>query len=359
MESFWQGENLKLSSGKVLEQFQMHYWINAPYKPGQKVVLFLHALTGDARVDQWWSALAGKDGLFNQEDYHLICINHLGSCYGSTGPLSKESSTGKPFYHRFPELSIKDLAEAQYLALKDQAFPQIDLAIGASLGGQVALELAFKLGARLKSVCLVASNVQHSAWGIALNESQRQAIELDPSWQKAHPAAGLEGLALARQIALLSYRSYQAYEERQGRDRTNSGEFKAASYQRYQGLKIQKRFNAFSYWHLSKAMDSHAIAESAKDTLPKLAQLEIPALIIGVENDLLFPFCEQEFLAENLKDSKLYAIDSRYGHDAFLIEENQVAEILNQELSFLQLKKELQKHEDSIDWPGNSRSSIL
>lgn len=262
MESVWEGRKLELESGKVLENFQMHYWQSGPFQSGQKVILFVHALTGDARADQWWSALAGPGALFASEDYHLVCFNHLGSCYGSTGPLSLDPKTGQAYYHRFPTLSVRDLAEAQYQALRGLGYDTIDLVIGASLGGQVALELAFKLKGALKALSLVASNAAHSAWGIAFNESQRQAIELDPTWQQSHPAAGLQGLGIARQIALLSYRSSKAYQKRQGRACRANGTYRAASYQQYQGLKIQRRFNAFSYWHLSKAMDGHAIASS-------------------------------------------------------------------------------------------------
>lgn len=313
-------EELQLSSGRVLSRYHLHYWINAPYQEGQQVILFSHALTGDARVDRWWEKIAGEQGVFAQSNYHLICINHLGSCYGSTGPLSVDEETGKPYYNTFPSLSIKDLALAQYAALQTLGYPRLDLLIGASLGGQVGLELALKLGVDLKAMVLVACNAAHSAWGIAFNESQRQAIALDPSWSLNQPQAGSAGLGIARSVALLSYRSYAAYEQRQGRRRTDDGKFKAATYQQYQAAKIQERFNAFSYWCLSRAMDSHAIAEDEADRRLKLGLLKQACLVVGQKSDWLFPFEEQEYLAEHIPKAKLCELRSPDGHDGFLIE---------------------------------------
>jgi len=359
MEAIWQGDTLHLHSGEVLKDYKLSYWTNAPYREGQKIVLISHALTANAKADEWWSALAAEGGLFGQKDYHLICINHLGSHYGSTNPLSENPETKEAYYQDFPEISIKDLAQAQWQCLQALGYPQIDLLIGASLGGQVALELGLLLGSQCKALCLIASNAFHSAWGIAFNETQRQAITLDPTWGERQPEAGKKGMALARATALLSYRTYHAYKQRQGREIGERGIFRAAEYQAYQGEKLAARFNAYSYWYLSKAMDSHQLGANEAQQILRLMEFHQPSLVIGIKDDLLFPWSEQEFLAQHLPNARLLELSSKDGHDGFLIEAEALAEIISLQLDFLKLESKHNQYENSINRSWYRRASLL
>jgi homoserine O-acetyltransferase len=184
----------------------------------------------------------------------------------------------------------------------------------------------------------IATNARHSPWGIAFNESQRMAIENDPTWTENHPKAGDNGLKTARTIAMLSYRNPTIYDDTQAEtDLEKFDNFRAASYQRYQGDKIARRFNAFTYWTLSKMMDSHNVGRSRKSVENALAQITAKCIFIGLRSDILFPIDEQIFLAANVKKSCLDIIDSKYGHDGFLVEIDQLT---------LSIKKFYQRRKD-------------
>ena len=167
---------------------------------------------------------------------------------------------------------------------------------------------------------LIATNAQHSPWGIAFNESQRLAIKSDSTWLSYSDNAGLTGLKTARSIALLSYRNYQTYQRTQADERERLDGFKAASYQNYQGEKLAERFNAFSYYHLSKVMDSHNVGRGRGGIKTALSQITAKTLVVAISSDILFPVSESLTLVEEISASKIEIIDSLYGHDGFLIE---------------------------------------
>ena len=207
------------------------------------------------------------------------------------------------------------------LLRQELGIAQIHTLIGGSLGGQHALEWAIMQPDCIRHLIQLCSNAQHSPWGIAFNESQRMAIAQDPSWEKNEADAGLLGMATARSIALLSYRHYCTYQKTQSEASNDKLDgYKASSYQKYQGEKLVRRFNAFSYWILSKAMDSHNVARGRESMKVALAQVKARSLFLGVSTDILFPVSEQRFLAEHVTDAQLTIIDSDYGHDGFLIE---------------------------------------
>jgi homoserine O-acetyltransferase len=208
----------------------------------------------------------------------------------------------------------------------------IDLLIGGSQGGQIALEWAIMENERIKNLILLSTNAKHSAWGIAFNESQRLAIFADRTYFNNSPDAGMKGLLAARSIALLSYRNYQTYSELQTDDSDKAfHERRAVTYQRYQGEKLVNRFNAFSYVTLSYAMDSHDVFRGRN--LDILKSVKAKTLIIGIKEDILFPISEQEYLAENIPNAELKIISSLYGHDGFLIETKKLSELIQ---SFIQ-----------------------
>jgi homoserine O-acetyltransferase len=244
-----------------------------------------------------------------------------GSCYGSVGPLEQIQSSGELYYHAFPFFTIRDMIRA-YQPLKQQlGISKIHVGIGGSMGGQQLLEWAVEEPSLFEHIVPIATNAWHSPWGKAFNESQRWCIEADPTWNKRSPDAGLAGMKLARSVALLSYRHYQTYDLFQNDENTGSlMNYKAASYQQYQGEKLAKRFNAFSYYALSRSMDSHHVGRNRKDAITALKQITAAALVIGLTSDILFPLPEQKYLATHIPDAKFAEIDSVYGHDGFLLE---------------------------------------
>ena len=199
------------------------------------------------------------------------------------------------------------------------------------MGGQQALEWALQQPDVFERLVHVASNARHSAWGIAFNESQRMAIRQDPTWKENSETAGREGLKTARAIAMLSYRHYSSYElTQQEPGNSITDNYRAASYQVYQGEKLANRFNAYTYWLLSKAMDSHNIGRGRGGAEKALHHLKAKTLFAGVDTDLLFPVEEQQFLHASVPGSHFALLQSNYGHDGFLVETEQLAAAIHQ-----------------------------
>lgn len=331
----------QLESGRSLPGFQLFYttWgtLNAQR---DNVVWVCHALTGNAFVKDWWGDLFGEGKTFDPAKDFIVCANTLGGCYGSTGPLSVNPDTGKPFYHTFPTLTNRDVAKAFDHLREHLGITQIKTLIGGSLGGQQALEWAIEYPEATQKLVLVASNGQQTPWGVAFNQTQRMAIEQDVSWQLNTDDAGLSGMRTARAIALLSYRNYHVYnasQKEQDDDRTD--DFRAATYQLYQGEKLAQRFNAFTYWHLTKMMDTHNVARGRGSAEEALQRVKAKTLVIGVDSDVLFPISEQRFLGKHIHKATFHTISSAYGHDGFLLETSQLRDILEVFLQKRQQKK--------------------
>lgn len=315
-------ETVTLENGRTLAGLEIAYHTYGRLNANKDNVIWAcHALTANADVLDWWKGLFGKNDLFNPEEHFIVCANVLGSNYGTTNPLSINPATGLPFYLSFPEFTIRDFVLAHQLLAAHLGIERIKVLIGGSLGGQQSVEWAIMEPKRVENVIIIASNAAHSPWGIAFNESQRLAIKADRTFFSQKPDGGLKGLKAARSIALLSYRTYEAYSTTQLEsvdDKTDG--YRASSYQNYQGEKLCKRFNAYSYWYLSKAMDSHNVGRGRNGVLNALSTIKANALVIGIENDVLFPLSEQEFLGKHIPGASFQNIKSTYGHDGFLIE---------------------------------------
>jgi homoserine O-acetyltransferase len=320
--TFHYNKTFELESGKTLPGFQLRYTTLGKLNATRSNIVWVcHALTGSSDFTSWWSTLFTDDSPFNPNDHLIICANMLGGCYGSTGPLSINPTTGKPFYHSFPTLTNRDVVKAFDLLREQLGFDKIHTLIGASLGGQQALEWAVEKPEIFEHIIPIATNAFHSPWGIAFNEAQRLAIEADATWKEDDERAGVNGLKAARAIGMLSYRHYTGFAKAQSEKSTGVVEdFRAATYQRYQGEKLAKRFNAYTYWLLSKMMDSHHIARGKESVEEVLRSVKAKALIISIDSDILFPPEEQEFLAKHIPDAELKTISSAYGHDGFLVE---------------------------------------
>jgi homoserine O-acetyltransferase len=316
-----------LESGEQLPGLELSYHTWGRLNESKDNVIWIcHALTGSADVEQWWPGLIGPGKLFDTNHYFVICANVLGGCYGSTGPLSINPQSFKPYYHSFPFISVGDVICAFELLRKQLGIRSLALLIGGSLGGQQAVQWAVDQPQIVKRLVLLATNARHSPWGIAFNETQRMAIAGDASWKLKDVEAGKEGLKAARAIALLSYRTYQVYDDKQQDQIPRPLDaFCASSYQQYQGDKFIARFNAFTYWTLSKMMDAHDVGRAYESTEQALQRVAAKTLVIGIDSDILFPPVEQQFLAQHIPDARLHLLSSIYGHDGFLVETEAVS----------------------------------
>lgn len=323
-------EGLQLESGERLKELTIAYHTYGEYDPSRNNVIWVcHALTANSDVFDWWSGLFGEKDFFNPKDYFIVCANFIGSCYGTTGPLSKNPENGQAYYHDFPQLTVRDLVAAHEILRKHLNINRIHMMIGSSLGGMQALEWAYLLNGKLDNLVVLASNAKHSPWGIAFNESQRMSIEVDPTWKESNDEAGLNGMRVARSIALLSYRTYATYDHsQQENENDKTDDYRASSYQRYQGEKLARRFNAYSYWHLSKIMDSHDMGRNRGGLIKALNEIKSRTLVIGVDSDQIFPINEQKFIADHIPQAQYMEIHSLYGHDGFLLEQEQLTKVL-------------------------------
>ena len=311
-----------LESGKKLNDLQIAYHTYGSLnKKKDNVIWVCHALTANSDVFDWWCGLFGENCLFNPQEHFIVCANILGSPYGTSNPLSINRKTGLPYYLSFPDISVRDMVNAHKLLAEHLKITEVGLLIGGSLGGQQAVEWAISEPEKIKRLVLIATNAQHSPWGIAFNESQRLAITADRTFYSLTPKGGNKGLKVARSIALLSYRAYETYAATQLEVNTDkvSG-FKASSYQNYQGEKLVNRFNAYSYYLLTKVMDSHNVGRKRNTVEEALKRIKAKTLVIGISNDVLFPLPEQRFLTEHIPQARLVEVTSFYGHDGFLIE---------------------------------------
>lgn len=328
-EVFHSTESLQLESGEVLKKFDLAYTTYGQLNAKKSnVVWVVHALTGDSNAAEWWNGLIGEDKFFDPANHFIICANLLGSCYGSTHPFSENPDTESPYFYDFPQVTTRDLATSLERLREYLGIEQIQTLIGGSLGGQVGLEWALTLGQKLGNAVILASTAKTSPWVIGFNETQRMAIESDCTWGECHELAGIKGLETARAIAMLTYRHPDDLLIKQSEREEKTDGFRASSYLRYQGGKLARRFNALSYWTLSKAMDSHDLGRGRGGVEAALGKIEAKVLTIGVNSDLLFLPSECQFVSQKVKRGTYKEINSTAGHDAFLIEFEQLTYFL-------------------------------
>jgi len=319
---FIDNQPLLLESGAIIPALEIAYCTYGKLNESRDNVIYVcHALTANADVADWWPNMVGEGLIFDTKKYFIVCANILGSCYGTTGPTSLNPIDNYPYGDKFPLITIRDIVKSHQRLAAHLELKSIYLLCGGSLGGQQAQEWAINSPTFIKHLFLIATNAKHSAWGIAFNETQRMALDCGP-----------EGLATARALAMLSYRNYTMYQRTQIDEEDKVEEFKASSYQRYQGQKLVQRFDSNSYYTLSKAMDSHNVGRGKESIAEALKGIRAKTLVIGISSDLLFPPNEQKFLAENIPYSHLEIIDSDYGHDGFLIETKTISDLINQYL---------------------------
>lgn len=331
MNLFHYPHPIALESGGTLPELTIAYTtyglLNAEKS---NVVWVCHALTANADAADWWKGVVGPQHVIDPKKYFIVCANILGSCYGTSGPLTINSTTGQPYYHSFPIVTIRDMVKAHILLRQHLGIEKIALLMGGSMGGYQALEWSVMENNIIEKLFLLATSPTESAWGIATHTAQRLAIEADATWQNPSPQAGAKGLKAARAIGMLTYRNYGIMVQQQtDTDTEKLDHYKAAAYIQYQGDKLVQRFYAYSYWLLTKSMDSHHLGRGRGGKLePVLQSIHQPTLIVGISSDILCPLTEQEFLAHHIPNAQLIEIHSDYGHDGFMVESILISEHL-------------------------------
>jgi len=290
----------------------------------------------------WWESMVGKNKPINTEEFHVICINTLGSCFGSTSPVTINEKTKKPYRLTFPELSVEDMARGSYLLLKKLGIDRVKYLIGPSLGGMQALALSSLYNNIVENIILISTATQAHPYAIAIRSLQREVIRKDPLWNNGfydYDKPPLNGVRIARKIGMTSYRSPREWIQRFGRKRTSEEklnqntfgvdntnfEYEIESYLEHHAIKFQKLFDANCYLYLSRAMDWFDLADHGNSTQEVFSRFKIEnALVISAKSDILFPPQQQKEIAEGLSQSgtkvEYKELQSIQGHDSFLVD---------------------------------------
>jgi homoserine O-acetyltransferase len=344
---------LSLEAGGTLPGVRLAYetW-GTPAGDRSNAVLVLHALTGDSHVTGpagpghptpgWWSGLIGPGLALDPSAWYVVAPNVLGGCQGSTGP-SSPALDGRPWGSRFPFLTIRDQVAAEAALADALGVPSWAAVIGGSMGGMRALEWAVSYPDRVDGLLLLACSAASSAEQIAWTAPQLHAIRSDPHWHggdyhDALPGHGPHrGLGVAKRIAHITYRSEQELEARFGRRHQDSehpwtrGRFAVESYLDHHAGKLARRFDAGSYVTLTEAMNSHDVGRNRGGPASALRRIRARTVVAGIDSDRLYPLSQQEFLAARIDHANsVRVITSPHGHDAFLIEAEQVAACLSE-----------------------------
>lgn len=329
MKTFHYPHPFKLECGEILPDITIAYHTYGKINgDGSNVVWVCHALTANSDVREWWPNTVAEGRFLDPNRFFIVCANILGSCYGTTGPLSVNPLTDKPWYGTFPHISVRDVVTAHQLLAAHLGIKKIHTLIGSSVGGFQCVEWCVTDPAFIEKAVIIASDSRCTPWVAAFNESQRMAIENDHTFGEETDRAGLRGMATARSIALLSYRGGKAYNATQDECQSALFERQSASYQRYQGEKLAKRFNAYSYYRISQIVDSHDIGRGRGGDENALQKITAKTLVIAISSDILFPTERHERMVNHIPHADYHVIDSIYGHDGFLVESDQLNDII-------------------------------
>jgi len=340
MDLFDHNQPFRLENGNILPRLSIAYHTYGELNRAKNNVIWIcHALTANSDAQTWWPGVVGKNarlphgqGFADPSKYFIVCANMLGSCYGTTGPVTIDPRTQQPYFSNFPMVTIRDMVNAHILLRQHLGIEKIHLLMGGSMGGYQALEWCAMENNVIENLFLIGTSATESAWGIAVHTSQRLAIEADATWTLHREDAGQKGLKAARAIGVITYRNYGILVEKQtDPDPEKLDNYRASSYINYQGDKLVNRFNAYSYWLLTKSMDSHHLGRGrGGNTEIILRNFKQKTLIIGISSDILCPLHEQEFLGQHIPNSTLVQIDSPYGHDGFITEAEKISRALRE-----------------------------
>lgn len=344
-------EHLLLESGRTLARPTLHYAVYGKLNAARdNAVLICHALSGSARVGDWWPEIFAPGAVLSLEHDFVICINLLGSCYGSTGPGSVDPQTGLVYGPDFPLVSVRDNVRAQAQLLDSLAIRRLRLVLGGSIGGMQALEWTIHDSDRIERAAIIAV-APVSAMGLALNHLQRQAIQNDPDWDGGYylpQRPPRQGLSLARQIGMISYKSPELFDERFSRRPNRNGEnpwsldnqgggliggrFDIAGYLDYQGERFIERFDANSYLAILRTMDTWDPVNGHASPRAAFGRIRSRLTFVGISSDWLFPPESVRDLAQTIRSAGVPAeyreMTSVHGHDAFLAEQAELLRLL-------------------------------
>ena len=331
--------NFAFEAGGTLDQLEIVYHTSPrEYQQGERVVWLCHALTANSDPLDWWPEMVGEGCCVNPNQDFVVCVNIFGSAYGTTGPRTTlhnttQHNTTLPHALDFPKFTVRDTARLFTLVREHLGIEQVDLLIGSSIGGFHALEWAIMEGERIRYAAFIATAPRVSPWLSAWMEVQRMALEADPTFRACESLdGGRKGLEAARAISLISYRSFDGYNLTQYEtDDDCLFASRAASYERYQGEKLVKRgFDAYSYYYLLHCVDSQNVGRHRGGVAQALSLIQAKSIVISITSDGLFPPCESSQWAKYIPNAQYFEIESRFGHDGFLLETEQITQILNQ-----------------------------
>lgn len=342
---------LKLENGEVLKDVTIAYETYGELNSARSnAILIAHAFSGDAHAafyhegdsrPGWWDSMIGPGKAFDTNRYFVICSNVIGGCGGSTGPSSINKATGAPYALDFPQITIKDMVNAQKRLIEHLGIEKLYSIAGGSMGGMQVLQWLVSYPHAVKSAIPIATTARHSPQQIAFNEVGRQAIMADPNWNGGNyygreiPRAGL---SVARMVGHITYMSEKSMAEKFGR-RTKPGQdprkfhadFEVEGYLRNRGDFFVRRFDANSYLYISKAMDLFDVSEG-RPLSEKFFQLEAKLLVLSFKSDWLYPAHQSLEIVSACKIAGVpvtyIEIDAHYGHDSFLVETETQARIV-------------------------------
>ena len=341
-----------LEGGGILYDAQIAYetW-GQLNDAADNAILVCHALTGDAHASGgmsahnpdggWWDGLIGPGRPIDTDRWFVVCSNVLGGCQGSTGPASTDPATGRPYAMTFPTVTIRDMVRAQASLANSLGIDTWHAVVGGSMGGMQVVEWGLMFADRVKAIAPLATGVAASPWQIGWSAAGRLAITLDPKWRNgnyydAEPGDGPHaGLAVARSVAQITYRSDVAYEQRFGRHLVDPSQvfghwdrFQVESYLDHHGEKLARRFDANSYLILNRAMDLHDAGRGRGSLKAAFRNLRAPVLTISISSDQLYQPRLQEQLADLAREAGVETdyliVESDAGHDGFLLETDAV-----------------------------------
>ncbi|MFN6203516.1 MAG: homoserine O-acetyltransferase [Acidobacteriota bacterium] len=343
---FAEAEPFQLINGETIGPVRLHYAIYGALNENRdNAILVCHALSGSARAGDWWPQLFGNQGVFDLTRDCVICVNAIGSCYGSTGPNDINPATGRRYGGKFPLVTIRDWVSAQSRLIDHLGISRLRAVIGGSIGGMQAIQWAIDFPERVGS-CVAIGSAPLSAMGLAFNHLQRQAIMNDEKWRGGDYEADdppTRGLALARGMAMTTYKSADLFTERYGRNLNRNGEdplrsltdrYDISGYLDYQGDIFNQRFDANSYLIITRAMDNFHPGLGYNSEIEALHRIQANVLLVGISSDWLFPADDVRTLATKMSEAGVnvdyYELQSKHGHDSFLAEPEMLVPLLQE-----------------------------
>ena len=321
----------QLEMGGEIKDMVIAYHTYGTLSPEKdNVVWVCHALTADSNVADWWPNTVERNRFLDPAKNFVVCANIIGSHYGSTGPLSIDPETGAPYYGNFPSLTIRDWVNAHKILAEYLGVNRIDTIIGSSVGGFQAVEWAVDQPERFKRLALIATSHKATPWTIAIDETQRMSIMADETYGEPTASAGAKGLAAARAIGMLTYRGWKGYNltQQDKADASVADDHRASTYQRYQGEKLCRRFNAYSYVSILNAFDTHDVGRERGGAEEALGRIKANTKVIAITSDIIFTPEEMKQMCRNIPGASYEEIDSEFGHDGFLVESDKLNDLL-------------------------------